>query len=94
MTVDSNNCMKKDYGKLESTEQSLVEIMDFYLTVGNCERDGNTSLLRNLYGGQEATVRTGHGTTNWLQIRKSYISQNITSCFCFYFPCYESSVMS
>ena len=62
--------MKKDYGKLESTEQSLVEIMDFYLTVGNCERDGNTSLLRNLYGGQEATVRTGHGTTNWLQIRK------------------------
>ena len=29
-----------------------------------------TSLLRNLYAGQEATVRTGHGTTDWLQIRK------------------------
>ena len=27
-------------------------------------------LLRNLYGGQEATVRTGHGTTDWFQIRK------------------------
>ena len=27
-------------------------------------------LLRNLYAGQEATVRTGHRTTNWLQIRK------------------------
>ena len=27
-------------------------------------------LLRNLYGGQEATVRTGHGTTDWLQIGK------------------------
>ena len=27
-------------------------------------------LLRNLYAGQEATVRTGHGTTDWLQIRK------------------------
>ena len=27
-------------------------------------------LLRNLYAGQEATVRTGHGTTNWFQIRK------------------------
>ena len=26
--------------------------------------------LRNLYVGQEATVRTGHGTTNWFQIRK------------------------
>ena len=37
------------------------------------ERDGNTiltCLLRNLYAGQEATVRTGHGTTDWLQIRK------------------------
>ena len=29
-----------------------------------------TCLLRNLYVGQEATVRTGHGTTNCLQIRK------------------------
>ena len=29
-----------------------------------------TCLLRNLYAGQEATVRTRHGTTDWLQIRK------------------------
>ena len=29
-----------------------------------------TCLLRNLYAGQEATVRTGHGTTDWCQIRK------------------------
>ena len=29
-----------------------------------------TSLLRNLYAGQVATVRTGHGTTDWVQIRK------------------------
>ena len=29
-----------------------------------------TCLLRNLYAGQEATVRTGHGTTEWFQIRK------------------------
>ena len=28
------------------------------------------NLLRNLYAGQEATVRTGHGTTDWLQIGK------------------------
>ena len=32
--------------------------------------DHLTCLLRNLYAGQEATVRTGHGTTDWLQIRK------------------------
>ena len=39
----------------------------------NSERDGNTrppDLLRNLYAGQEATVRTGHGTTDWFQIEK------------------------
>src|SRR5574341_421296 len=29
-----------------------------------------TCLLRNLYAGQEATVRTGHGTIDWFQIRK------------------------
>ena len=40
----------------------------------NSERDGKpyhvTCLLRNLYAGQEATVRTGHGTTEWFQIGK------------------------
>ena len=32
--------------------------------------DHPTCLLRNLYAGQEATVRTGHGTTDWFQIGK------------------------
>jgi len=32
--------------------------------------DHLTCLLRNLYAGQEATVRTGHGTTDWCQIGK------------------------
>ena len=32
--------------------------------------DHLTCLLINLYTGQEATVRTGHGTTDWFQIRK------------------------
>ena len=40
----------------------------------NSERDGNTRPpdlpLRNLYAGWEATVRTGHGTTDWFQIAK------------------------
>ena len=34
------------------------------------EMDHLTFLLRNLYTGQEAAVRTGHGTTDWFQIRK------------------------
>ena len=32
--------------------------------------DHLTCLLRNLYAGQEATVRTGHGTTDWFKIGK------------------------
>ena len=32
--------------------------------------DQLTCLLRNLYEGQEATVKTGHGTADWFQIRK------------------------
>ena len=39
----------------------------------NSERDGNTrppDLLRNVYAGQEAVVRTGYGTTDWFQIGK------------------------
>ena len=42
--------------------------------MGNSEIDGNTNhltcLLRYLYAGQEATGRTGHGTTDWFQIGK------------------------
>ena len=35
--------------------------------------DHFTFLLRNLYAGQEATVRTQHGSTDWFQIRNEYI---------------------
>ena len=37
--------------------------------------DHLTCLLRNLYAGQEATVRTGHGTTDWFQIGKRSMSR-------------------
>ena len=38
-----------------------------------------TCLLRNLYVGQEATVRTGHGTTDWFQIGKGVLQGCILS---------------
>ena len=41
--------------------------------------DHLTCLLRNLYAGQEATVRTGHGTTDWFQIRKGVLQGCILS---------------
>ena len=45
--------------------------------------DHLTCLLRNLYAGQEATVRTGHGTTDWLQIGKGVCQGCILSPFLF-----------
>ena len=44
--------------------------------------DHLTSLLRNLYVDKEETVRTGHGTTDWFQIRKG-VGQGyiLSSCF-------------
>ena len=41
--------------------------------------DHLTCLLRNLYAGQEATVRNGHGTTNWFQIGKGVHQGSILS---------------
>ena len=52
--------------------------------------DHLTCLLRNLYTGQEATVRTGHGTTNWFKIRKgAHQSCILSSCL---FICRECHV--
>ena len=42
-----------------------------------------TCLLRNLYAGQEATVRTGHGTTDWFQIGKG-VRQGCISSPCLF----------
>ena len=50
--------------------------------------DHLTCLLRKLYAGQEATVRTGHGTTDWFQIGKEYIKV----VFCH--PAYLTSMQS
>ena len=44
--------------------------------------DHLTCFLRNLYAGQEATVRTGHGTTDWFQIGKG-VRQG-----CILLPCF------
>ena len=53
----------------------------------NSERDGNTRPptchLRNLYAGQEAAVRTGHGTSDWFQIGKG-VCQGCTLSPCLF----------
>ena len=49
----------------------------YHKRLENSSRDGNTRppdlSPGNLYAGQEATVRTGHGTTEWFQTGKEYI---------------------
>ena len=45
--------------------------------------DHLTCLLRNLYAGQEATVGTGHGTTDWFQIGKGLCQRCILSPYLF-----------
>ena len=47
--------------------------------------DHLTCLLRNLYAGQEATVRTGHGATDWFQIGKGVRQDCILSPYLFNF---------
>ena len=53
--------------------------------------DHLTCLLRNLYAGQEAKVRTGHGTTDWLQIGKG-VHQGCTLSPCL-FNLYAEHIM-
>ena len=51
--------------------------------------DHLTCLLSNLYAGQEATVRTGHGTTDWFQIGKEYVKA--VYCHCAYLTYMQST---
>ena len=53
--------------------------------------DHLTGFLRNLYAGQEATVRTGHGTTDWFQIGKG-VRQGCLLYPCFY-DLYTENIM-
>ena len=53
--------------------------------------DHLTGLLRNLYAGQEATVRTGHGTTDWFQTGKG-VHQDCILSLCL-FKLYAEYIM-
>ena len=51
--------------------------------------DHLTCLLRNLYAGQEATVRTLHGTGDWFKIEKEVVHQGCILSFCLFNLCSE-----
>ena len=56
-------------------------------------RDHLTCLLRNLYTGQEETVRTGHGTTGWFQIGKG-VHQGCMLSPCLFNLCAEYNMQN
>ena len=66
----------------------MPKLLTVWITT-NCEKffqemgllDHLTCLLRNLYAGQEATVKTGHGTTDWFQIGKG-VCKGFVSSLC------------
>ena len=69
---------KQENTRKTSTSASLImpKPLTVWITI-NCGKflemgipNHLTCLLRNLYSGQEVTLRTGHGTTDWFQIRK------------------------
>ena len=78
LPISAGSWKKQESSRKTSISALLIMpkplIMWITETVENYERDGNTRppdltfLLRNLYAGQEATVRNGHGTTDWFQI--------------------------
>ena len=85
----STSLLPTSAGSLEKQESSRKTSISPLLTMptpltvwitkycGESERDGDpdhlTCLLINLYAGQEATVRTGHGTTDWFHLEKEYV---------------------
>ena len=69
-----------------------AKALTFKQTVENSSRDENTRpltcLLRNLYAGQEATIRTRHGTRDWFHMGKEFIK----SLYCH--PVYLNSMQN
>ena len=70
---------KQENSRKASTSDSLTTLKPLTVWIStNCGKfletgipDHLTCLLRNLYAGQEASVRTGHGTMDWFQIGKA-----------------------
>ena len=72
---------KKQESSRKTSTSALLALpkpLTVYITT-NCEKflemgpDHLTCLLRKLYMGQEATIKTGHGTMDWFQIGKEYV---------------------
>ena len=82
LPTSAGSSKKQESARRTSTSALLTmskPLTVWITTVENSSKGRNTRhltcLLRNLYAGQEATVRNGHGTTDWFQIGKRSISR-------------------
>ena len=83
--------MNKPINDNSHPEDSTAEITNWKILKEMGIPGHLTCLLRNLYAGQEATVRTGHATTDWFQIGKGVCQGCILSpCL---FNLYAQSIM-
>ena len=89
----SDGSLKKEESSIKTSTSALLTMpkpLTVWITT-NCGKilkemeipDHLTCLLRNLYVDQEATVRTGHGTTDWFQIGKGVHQGCILSSYFF-----------
>ena len=79
---------KRKSSRKTSTSVLLTMPKPLTVWITNCAKflkrwEYQTCLLRNLYPGQEVTVRTGHGTTDWFQIEKG-VRQGCVSSPCLF----------
>ena len=89
------------FSETKQTEEDFIMVSNYFGCVDHNELwtilkemgipDHLTYLLRNLYAGQEATVRTGHGTTHWFHIGKE-VRQGCILSPCF-FNLYAENIM-
>ena len=94
--LTSSGTLKKQVSSRKTSTSALLTMpkrLTVWITI-NCGKflemgipDHLTCLLRNLYAGQEATVRTGHGKIDWLQIGKG-----VRQVYCH--PAYLTSMQS
>ena len=74
MPTSTGSSKKQESSRKTSISALLTMLKPLTIYSINCEYQGIpdhlTCLLRNLYAGQEATVRSGHVTTDWFQVGK------------------------
>ena len=91
LPTSSGSLKKQESSRKRSTSAllSMPKLLTVWITTNwkilqeMGKPDHLTCLLRNLYAGQKATVRTGHGTTDWFQIGKGVCQGCILSPYLF-----------